>query len=237
MADPNEQSSQMEATTEELDYITAVFTEFLQPITDLCDLMLRLRCGEPNEVQAAGPENGYARSIIALTAFLFEGACGRARYMASLQSSCPACGQKKRWSAADTVREFGEIALADKIEEIFVVRHAIAHAHLWKAKVSWVQNDLRFTELPTRLPGYGDKNFDKVVDPVSRTTRKLNLDVFPPRIHRGTAIIALKECVKALESLESKHEEFLKLALRSVQFRGEFVTFYRWVRELPTRRM
>lgn len=233
MADANEQSSHIEATTEEFDYITAVFTGFLQPITDLCDLMLRLHCDEPNEVQAAPMENGYARSIIALTAFLFEGACGRARYIASLPSCCPVCGQKKRWSAADTVREFGEIALADKIEEIFVVRHAIAHAHLWKAKVS---DDLRFIELPTRLPGYGDKNFDKLVDPKSRTTRTLNLDVFPPRIHHGTAIIALKECVEALESLESKHEAFLKLALRHVQFRGKFVMFYRWVRELTTRR-
>lgn len=94
MADANEQSSQMEATTEELDYVTAVFMGFLQPITDLCDLMLRLHCDEPNEVQAAPMENGYARSIIALTAFLFEGACGRARYIASLPSCCPACGQK-----------------------------------------------------------------------------------------------------------------------------------------------
>src|SRR5437660_5445430 len=143
------------------DYITAVFTGFLLPIPDLCEFMLRLPRSEPNEGHAAEPENGYARSIIALTALLFEGACGRARYFSCLD-------QEKRWSAAETVRQFGEAALAERIEEIFVVRHAIAHAHLWKAKVSWVKNDLRFTELPTRLPGYGDKNFDKVVDPDSR---------------------------------------------------------------------
>lgn len=94
MANPDEQSSQMEAKTEEIDYISAVFMGFLQPITDLCDCMLRLPCTEPNEVQAAPPENAYARSIIALTAFLFEGACGKARYIANLPSSCPACGQK-----------------------------------------------------------------------------------------------------------------------------------------------
>jgi hypothetical protein len=232
MADPNEQPSQMPAT-EEFAYITAVFTEFLQPITDLCDRMLRLRCGEPNEVQAAGPENGYAISIISLTAFLFEGACGRARYFKHLAAvGIPALGhcQGKRWSAAETLREFKETALAEKIEEIFVVRHAIAHPHLWKAKVDEI--DLRFTELPTRVPGYGDKNFDKVVDPSSRTTRKLKLDVFPTRIHRETAIMVLKECAEALESLESKHDEFLKLAHRTVQFRGKFVRFYKWVREL-----
>jgi hypothetical protein len=209
----------------DIDYITAVFPGFLQPIADLCDPMLSLRSGKPNEVQAAGPENGYARSIIALTAFLFEGACGRARYVAGLDKG-------NRWSAAKTLRAFGETTLAERIEEIFVVRHAIAHAHLWEAKVDQIA--LRFIELPTRLPGYGDKNFDKVVDPSSRTTRKLKLDVFPPRIHRGTAITVLKQCADALQSLEKKHEEFLPLVHRTVRLRGDkFPRFYKWVRELP----
>jgi hypothetical protein len=221
--------------TEELDYITAVFQRFFQPIADLCDTMLSRCGGQPNEVQTPFTENGYAISIISLTAFLFEGACGRARYFRGLVAvGIPALGHSKwkRCSPAETLREFGEFSLADKIEEIFVARHAIAHAHLWKAKVD--QIDLRFTELPTRLPGYGDKNFDKIVDPTSRTTRKLKLDVFPTRIHRGTAIIVLKECAKALESLESKHKEFfLPLRHDNVLFRGKFVRFYKWVRELP----
>jgi hypothetical protein len=235
MADSNQQSSQM-STTKDTDYITAVFPHFLQPIADLCETMLSLRSGEPNEVQAAFPEHGYAAAIISLTAFLFEGACGRARYFKGLVAvGIPALGhyQRKRWSAAETLREFKETALAEKVEEIFVVRHAIAHAHLWKAKVD--QIDLRFIELPTRLPGYGDNNFDKVVDPSSRTTRRLKLDVFPSRIHRGTAITVLKECADALESLESKHKEFfLPLAHRQVRFRGKSVRFYKWVRELST---
>jgi|SRR5262245_59467563 len=213
------------SATEEFDYITAVFSNFLQPIADLLDSLLSMR-GGPNEVQAAPMENGYAISVVSLTAFFFEGACGRARYFRGLDE------EGKRWSAAETLRAFGETALADKIEEIFVVRHAIAHAHLWKAKIDEI--DMRFTELPTRLPGYGDKNFDRIVDPSSRTTRKLKLDVFPPRIHRGTAITVLKECADALEFLESKHEEFLPIITQqTVRFRGKFPRFYQWVRELP----
>ena len=213
-------------TAKDFDYITAVFLHYLQPIADLCERMLDQCSGEPNEVQTSVRENGYAISVISLTAFFFEGACGRARYFAGLDQ------EGKRWSAAQTLGAFGENALAEKIEEIFVVRHAIAHAHLWKAKVDEI--DMRFTEPPTRLPGYGDKNFDKVVDLNSRTTRKLKLDVFPPRIHRRTAIITLKECAQALEALESRHKEvFLPLAHQSVRFRRKFVRFYKWVRELP----
>jgi len=156
------------STTKELDYITAVFTRFLQPITDLCDRMLCLHSGEPNEVQAAFMENGYAISIIGLTAFFFEGACGRARYFADFDKG-------KRWSSAETLRVFGETALAEKIEEVYVVRHAIAHAHLWKAKVSCDQNDLRFTEPPTRLPGYGDTSGLGIVDHLRRRFARFKL--------------------------------------------------------------
>ncbi|HEY7000423.1 MAG TPA: hypothetical protein VH330_01670 [Candidatus Udaeobacter sp.] len=229
MADLNELTSQM-PTTEESDYISAVFPNFLEPIAVLCDAMLSLPGGDPNEVQTSVIKNGYAMSIIALAAFLLEGACGRARYCAGLDE------EAKRWSAAATLREFKENDLAEKIEEIFVVRDAIARAHLWKGKTAWTENDLRFTQLPVQLPGYGDEKFKRLVDLDSRITRKLKLDVFPTRIHRGTAITVLKECVAALESLELKHEKFfLPLRFRTVRLRGgEFHQFYRWVRALNT---
>lgn len=209
-------------STQEHDYVSAVFGHLLQPIADLCDRMLALRCDEPNEVQTSVLENGYAVSIIALTAFLLEGACGRARY-ASGQEQC---------SAIRTLRALRADRLADTIEEIFVVRDAIAHAHLWTAKISWTENDLRFAQLPERLPGYGDKKFERLVDPDSRTTRQLKLDVFPTRIHRRTAITALKKAAEALEFLESKDRRFVYLTPQHVHFGGRLVPFYKWVCEL-----
>ena len=71
-------------TATDFDYITAVFLHYLQPIADLCERMLDQCSGEPNEVQTSARENGYALSIISLTAFFFEGACGRARYFNGL---------------------------------------------------------------------------------------------------------------------------------------------------------
>src|SRR2546427_7714605 len=109
-------------STEDQDYVSAVLVNLLQPIADLCHQMLGLSSGEPNEVQTSPRENGYAISIIALTAFLLEGACGRARYVSGWnQEQC---------STAATLRHFGGSELANRVEEIFVVRDAIAHAHL-----------------------------------------------------------------------------------------------------------
>ncbi len=210
--------------TKEHDYVSAVFVRLLQPIADLCDQMLRLNSGEPNEVQTSPRENGYAISIIALTAFLLEGACGRVRYVSR--------SKQQRCSAADTFRHFGANDLADRIEEIFVVRDAIAHGHLWTAKISWAENNLQFTQQPVKLPGYGDDKFKRSVDLNSRTTRRLKLDVFPTRIHRRTAIAVLKESAKALKFLESKDRNFVYLTPQQVQFEGKLVPFYKWVREL-----
>jgi hypothetical protein len=214
------------STTEEHDYVSAVFIHLLQPIANRCDCMLQLGCGEPNEVQTSPMENGYAISIIALAAFLLEGACGRARFVSG--------SDQKRCSAADTLRHFGGNALADKVEEIFVVRDAIAHAHLWKAKILWTENDLRFAEPPVRLPSYGDKKFHRIVDLNSRTTRQLKLDIFPTRIYRSTAVIALKKCAEALQFRESKDRRFVYLTPQNVRVGGKFIPFYQWVRELAS---
>jgi hypothetical protein len=212
------------STKQEHDYVSAVFVHLLQPIADLCDRMLRLPTSEPNEVQTSPRENGYAISIIALTAFLLEGACGRTRYVSG----------QKQCSPAATFRALGANALAERIEEIFVVRDAIAHAHLWKAKISWTQNDLRFAQLPERLPGYGDSKFQRVVDLNSRTTRQLKLDVFPTRIHRHTAIGVLKQAAEALRFLESQNRQFVYLTPQDVKFRGRLIPFYKWIRELTS---
>ena len=205
---------------EEYNYVSTVFVHLLQPITDLCECMLALDSREPNEVQTSPLENGYAIAIIPLVAFVLEGASGRTRYI-SRQEQC---------SPMDTFRGLGASDLADRIEEIFVVRDVIAHAHLWKAHISW---DLQFKKLPVRVPGYGDKKFQKLVDPGSRKTRQLQLDIFPNRIHRATAIIALKEAAKGLGFLESKNRNFVYFQHRDVRIRDKLMRFYQWVRELP----
>ena len=205
---------------EQHNYVSAVFVHLLQPIADLCDRMLALDCSEPNEVQASPAENGYAISIIALTAFLLEGACGRTRYISG-EKQCP---------PVDTLLDLGNNDLASRVEEIFVVRDVIAHAHLWKAKISW---DLQFRELPVLLQGYGDRKFERLVDPDSRRTRQLQLDIFPNRIHRTTAIVALKETAKVLAFLESKERNFVYLQHRDVRIRDKFMRFYNWVGDLP----
>lgn len=212
---------------EKHDYVSAVFVHLLQPIATLCDHMLQLPSAEPNEVQTASRENGFAISIIGLAAFLLEGACARARYVSN--------SKKSRVSAANTFRDLGEKSTGDKVEEIFVVRDAIAHSHLWTAKISWTENDLHFVEPPTRLPGFGDDKFQNNVDLTSRMTRRLKLHVFPTRIDRETALIVMKQTAAALKILESKDRRFVYLTPQHVAFASKLVPFYDWIAQITPR--
>lgn len=173
-------------TATEHNYVSAIFTNLIDPLVTLHEAMLRLGSEGPNEVQAAPTENGYAVAMVALVAFRIEGACSRARYVTSTED--------RRRTPVDTLHDLGAPDLAENVEEIFAVRDAVAHSHLWTARVSHGREGLRFQDDPERLPSYSDRKFERVVDPNTRKTRRLGLDVFPPRIYRHTAVLALKEC-------------------------------------------
>ncbi|MBK9258206.1 MAG: hypothetical protein IPM54_00030 [Polyangiaceae bacterium] len=212
-------------TTHAHNYVSAIFSNLIDPIVELHESMLRHGGGPPNDVQAAPAENGFVVAIVSLVVFMIEGACGRARYVLRLDNS-------QRRTPVETLRDLGAADLCDDVEEIFVVRDAVAHSHLWTAAVVWDQDRLQFRDDPDLLPTYGDRKFDRIVNRDTRKTQRLGLDVFPTRIHRHTAITALKVAVAALRFLESKDRRITYLEPVHVFVRGEDVPFYQWVDSL-----
>jgi len=205
------------------NYVSVLFPNLLQPIVDLFDLMEQKGPTGPNPVQASRNENGYSVSIAILAALAIESVCNRVRYV---------LGDTDRKEAFQTLREdLGAVELADDVEEVFVVRDAIAHNHLWEATIA--ENDEKGLDLisATLRPGYGDKKFARIVDTKTRQTRRLHLDVFPNRIHRKTAIVAIQKCAEVLRFLEKKDIRFV--SIEPIIVRGsEVVGFYKWAHGL-----
>src|SRR6266513_2245871 len=79
----------------EMAYVSATFQHLVEPITALHQQMLKRGTAAPTEVQASPAENGYAIAIVALVAFLIEGACAKARYVKN---------NTKRISAVETLK-------------------------------------------------------------------------------------------------------------------------------------
>jgi hypothetical protein len=201
-------------------YVSATFQHLVEPITALYQQMVKRGTAAPTEVQASPAENGYAIAIVALVAFLIEGACAKARYVKN---------NTKRISAVETLKWLGDANLASDVEEVFVVRDAVAHSHLWLANVSWQPDDLIFVDSPQKLPQYGDAKLTRSVDMANRTTRRLNLDVFPNRIRRHTAVLAIKQGARVLQFLESIDRNMAYLSPVHVFVNGKHMRFFQWV--------
>jgi hypothetical protein len=206
------------------NYVSVLFVHLLQPIFDLFELLEHSNPKGPNEVQAGMLENGYAVSVIVLSTLVVESALNRTRYVRE---------ELQRESAVDTLKRLGADDLAQDIVEVFVLRDIIAHNHIWTAAIRWDECGEMALDAAEKLPEYGDRKFDRVVDPKTRATRRLHLDAFPNRIHRATAIVVLKKTVEVLKFLEGLDRRYVYLSQPWYVTRGKtLVPFYQWVEGL-----
>jgi hypothetical protein len=203
------------------NYVSVLFVHLLQPIFDLFQLLEQSDPKGPNEVQAGMLENGYAVSVVVLAALVVESALNRTRYVRN---------EPERESAVDTLKRLCAGDLPNDMEEVFVLRDIIAHNHIWTAAMRWDDSAGMALDCAEKLPAYGDKKFDRVVDSKTRTTRRLHLDAFPNRIHRATAVTVLKKAVEVLRFLEGLDRRYVYLSQPWRVTRGkQLVPFYKWV--------
>ena len=205
------------------DYVSVIGSSFLHPIATLLESLESLELKGPGEVQASSLENGYSAAIVALTVFLLESALNRTRYV-----------QRKSYRARslDFFRQaFPGSGLDNRLEELFVVRDVVAHNHLWDAKIKYNEHGLELISA-SLLPEYGDKKFKKVVDWNTRKTRLLGLNVFPTRICRADAVIALKCTLDVLAFLEKADRRYFYITPQLVKFKEQMTTFRDLIQQL-----
>ena len=91
---------------------------------------------------------------------------------------------------------------------------------------------MKFVRPPQIREGYGDTRFKQVMDPESRLSRHLKLNLFPPRIWRRDAYLVLKTVGHALQALESLSEGHRSVADDRFEFRGRDMSLYDVIAEL-----
>ncbi len=199
------------------EYVSIIGSNYLRPITTLLEILESLDSKGPNEVQASAVENGYSAAIIILMVLLVESAVARAQY---IRHETPPKGP------LDFVRAiYPDSGFVDKLEELFVVRDAIAHNHVWETKFSW-DDEVGMKLISAGLKkGYGDRKFRKVHDKSARKTAQLGINLFPTRICRQDARVVLKNAVEFLMFLENQDRRYVYISPQYVKFRGSFIPF------------
>jgi hypothetical protein len=209
-----------------LGTVSVLSVRLLEPTLELVTKLEATQHVEPNEVQAPPQENGYSCAIVTLNALLFESAINRVKYL------------RHEISNENQVKYFAKVTsnadLAEEVDEMITVRDTIVHNHLWEAEVYWDENhQLKFKSPPKLVEGFGNKRLRRVLNPKTRQSRKLNLNLYPLRIWRADAYTSLRVINRVLESLEDIDRNYFYITGQQFMYRGNTQTLKQVIETLP----
>jgi hypothetical protein len=207
-------------------YVTVIGFNLVEPILELIEKLESNCVVEPNEVQSAQHENGFACGIITLSICILESAFNRTKYIR---------GDKGR---IDPKKYFLMLSkdeiLSNEIDEIIAIRDAIVHNHLWEASVHWDDRfSLKFSELPKPVEGYGNDRRKRVMNESTRLSHQLGLNLFPLRIWRRDAYIVFKVVYNALAVIGGIDNNYFPNVHQYFMFSGDLLTLDQVIQTLP----
>jgi hypothetical protein len=199
----------------------------LQPLTTLLEGLDYVDPSLPHYHSPATLVAGYAAASIAMGAMVLES------FTASIQYQL---GNDKRpeppWSFV--AKKYPDSGYEAKIVELFVVRDAIAHSHMWRRQMTMPPSVAATTYGPFELhDGFGDKKFSAVVDRSVQTTKVLGLHIIPTRLTAQDVAIVMKTLLdflvflqqEASDELHRDAQGVLNIENQYVMYRGRIVTF------------
>jgi hypothetical protein len=172
--------------------ITVTGSAFLQPVLDLAVPLLRNAPRKLTAGRIGGLENGYALSMVLLLVVALESWVGRVSY---LQAQLPKGGLPKppKQSVPDYIASLRKsFRLKKSLTDVFVLRDAIAHGHVWELEISDHETHVQVLHRATLLTGYGDTKHQRTLNPTTRRSSALRLNLVPSAV--GT-----KEVAKVLD--------------------------------------
>lgn len=160
--------------------ITVAGSSYFQPISDLVERLLQRERRKVVAGRVGYPENGYALSIVLLLVVALESYVGRVSY---LQREEPKVGKKKGTSVPDYIASLRKsFGMQKSLTEVFVLRDVIAHSHVWELTVSDHAVHGQVLRAAALLPGYGDYKYKVVINPRTRRSSVLGLNLVPSAV-------------------------------------------------------
>ena len=202
-------------------YLSVIGTNFFPPLSIIYEKITELESHNGNEVQIPVYENGYSVAGIVLSVLFLES------YVSRINSILLSRNQIEKFTTGTRLIRsiFENDNLANVVTELYIVRDAIAHNHVWSADIISNEQGLSFDNEPLLLNIYGDKKFKDVVDIDRRKTRILSLNVFPTNIGQEDAISVLENVYEALSFFESIDRNYCYISHCRIHFRNELMPF------------
>ncbi len=193
--------------------VSIIGAGYFQPVADLVGKLLRYPPTRRNAVKANYYDNIYSVSIILLLVAVVESYASRLRFF------YPSSHSQRRFSVPESIKgTFKDFHLAKALSEVFVLRDAIFHNHLWTINFSWRPMSLQSAAIDSSS---GDEKFKKIVNLKTRRTRSLRLHIVPTRVDRRDVLKVFDTVLKTLLFLERKDRNYCYVSDQNVSFRGK----------------
>ena len=209
----------MSPRTEQI--ISVIGTQFLQSIADLLGRLSARPYHPSDRVSSNYYEGGYSASIILLVAATLESLVQRDRYFyrEANPGSCPASAVSAYTKSVLRYRRHAQVA------EVFEVRNAIAHNHIWEIDFSHPSKGGRRHKGSKAVPG---THRLQVLPPPSiriPRTNRLKLNLVPVRLDRTDVEKVMSAAVHLLEHLAKRGTRAIPTSGDVVMFRDKRVRF------------
>jgi hypothetical protein len=157
----------------------------------------------PNDAQTGSSENGHALAVVVLSVLILESAINRVRHLTERAGN-----ESERERKVNSVDYFSRLVsrrrLSDQVEELFALRDAIAHNHMYRGDfiADEAGSTLRLVTSWKLAPWSGDPRYRRVTNTDHYRTHLLRLNMVPTKVWRRDAYLALWTMFAALKRLE-----------------------------------
>ena len=200
--------------------VSILGSSYCQPIANLVERWKAFTPHRPNKVQSGFYEHDYASSVILLLVAMFESYVVRLRFVQD--SKVPPNAR----TALDVVFAlFPRLRHRKALIDVYVARDSIFHNHLWEIEYSWRGLPGMVLDAATKHPAFGDKKYDARVNPKTRRTRALGVNVVPTRVDRRDVLKVFDTIWKTLLVFEAQNRFQCYVSHENVRFSGKTVPF------------
>lgn len=193
--------------------VTVIGAAYFQPIADLFERWLARKRPRANKVQSGFYESGYAASAVLLLVAMFESYVSRLRFVQGAR--VPA---NKRHAVDVVLSVFPRLRHRKALEDVYVLRDALIHNHLWEVEYDWGGNPSMVLRHAAKSDWSGNPRHNKRVNKSCRT-KALGLSVLPSRVDRTDALKVFDTIWKTLLVFESEDRFQCYVSHEHVRFR------------------
>lgn len=193
------------------EYISCLASNFKQPIAVLVERLLAVQLPDSPDDPPRNPEVDYATSLVVLLVLAFEAWMSRARYFDKRLHT----QKNDKASVIPWMKLLNDPKLQpiiDRLSEIYFLRDAIVHNHIWTFTQSWDQGRAHYSNFnldrtwQSRPSKINNIVKGKLPLPTFPRTKRLNLVVVPTFVGRREVAAVFKTVKDALKILdELKH--------------------------------